>query len=129
MQRTIFDKTTGEIVSSADLSDAQLNKLLAEQPNLDYINVYTAGVKNIAVDPVTKKLKKLAPKPVDIAGLIRQRRLGLLTSSDWTQTIDSPLSESKRAEWAAYRQALRDMTDNVANVNSIDDVVWPTPPQ
>ena len=32
------------------------------------------------------------------------------------------------AAWAAYRQALRDLPDTGANVNSIDDVVWPTQP-
>lgn len=129
MHRTLYDKTTGNIVSCADLNDNQLAALLAQDPSLDYINLYTAGVKNIAVDVNTKKLKKLTPPPVNIAGLIRQRRIGLLTSSDWTQTVDSPLSEAKRAAWAAYRQALRDLPDEQGSVNSIDDVVWPTPPQ
>lgn len=129
MYRTLFDKTTGIIFSCADLSDNQLSKLLINEPHLDYINVYTVGVKNIAVDPVTKKFIKVTPPPADIANLIRQYRIGLLASSDWTQTIDSPLSEAKRAEWAAYRQALRDLPDTGSNVNNIHDVVWPTPPQ
>lgn len=128
MHRTLYDKTTGEIISSANLSDKQLNKILTEQPQLDYINLYTNGVKNIAVDVVTKKLKKVTPPSQNIAGLIRQRRIGLLVSSDWTQSLDSPLSESKRAEWAAYRQALRDLPDEQGGVNSIDDVVWPSQP-
>ena len=129
MYRTLYNKTTGEIVSSANLSDAQLSKVLANDPTLDYINIYSAGVKNIAVDIETKKLKKLTPAPQNIAGLIRQRRIGLLASCDWTQSLDSPLSEAKRAEWAVYRQALRDLPDEQGNVNSIDDVVWPTQPQ
>jgi hypothetical protein len=128
MHRTLYEKTTGKIVSCANLSDAQLNKLLAEQPDLDYINLYTTGIKNIAVDLTTKKLMKVTPIQ-NIPGLIRQRRIGLLSSSDWTQTLDSPLSEAKRAEWAAYRQALRDLPDEQGGVNSIDDVVWPTQPQ
>ena len=33
-----------------------------------------------------------------------------LTDSDWTQAPDSPLSDTKKAEWATYRQALRDLT-------------------
>ena len=32
-----------------------------------------------------------------------------LSDSDWTQMIDSPLSDSKKTEWQTYRQALRDM--------------------
>lgn len=34
----------------------------------------------------------------------------LLLNSDWTQLPDSPLSAEKKAEWAAYRQALRDLS-------------------
>lgn len=129
MHRTLYDKTTGNILDCADLNDEQLSALLAKEPNLDYINVYTVGVKNIAVDIATKKIKKVTPPPQNIAGLIRQRRIGLLTSSDWTQSADSPLSAEKKAEWAVYRQALRDLPDDQGSVNSIDDVVWPTQPQ
>ena len=32
-----------------------------------------------------------------------------LQISDWTQIPDSPLSAEKKAEWAVYRQALRDL--------------------
>ena len=51
-------------------------------------------------------------------------------TSDWTQMADSPLSDSDKAEWATYRQALRDMptTQDWANVKTIHQVVWPTPP-
>jgi hypothetical protein len=128
MYRTLYNKTTGEIVSSANLSDTQLNKVLANDPTLDYINLYTTGVKNLAIDITTKKLKKVTVTQ-NIPGLIRQQRIGLLASSDWTQSADSPLSAEKKAEWAVYRQALRDLPDDQGSVNSIDDVVWPTQPQ
>lgn len=39
---------------------------------------------------------------------MRGHRDMLLTQSDWTQYTDSPLSNSKKAEWATYRQQLRD---------------------
>ena len=39
---------------------------------------------------------------------MRQERNALLTQSDWTQMSDTPLSDSKKQEWATYRQALRD---------------------
>jgi len=52
----------------------------------------------------------------------REYRNQLLTASDWTQLPDVPL-ETKEA-WAAYRQALRDLTDHVNFPNlSADD--WP----
>ena len=39
---------------------------------------------------------------------VRMERDILLFQSDWTQMTDSPLSNSKKAEWATYRQQLRD---------------------
>ena len=42
---------------------------------------------------------------------MRDERNSLLAQSDWTQSADSPLSDSKKTEWATYRQALRDFPD------------------
>ena len=56
---------------------------------------------------------------------IRQQRLW---DSDWTQMPDAPLSDSKKAEWATYRQALRDLPASVENITSLDQVEWPTKP-
>jgi len=39
----------------------------------------------------------------------RINRNKMLSDSDWTQMVDSPLSDSKKTEWQTYRQALRDM--------------------
>jgi len=39
---------------------------------------------------------------------MRLHRNRLLADSDWTQTLDAPLTDEQRAAWATYRQALRD---------------------
>ena len=44
---------------------------------------------------------------------LRTARNEMLSSSDWTQANDSPLSDSKKAEWKTYRQSLRDMTKTI----------------
>tara|TARA_R100000231_G_scaffold134137_2_gene107452 strand:+ start:88 stop:513 length:426 start_codon:yes stop_codon:yes gene_type:complete len=59
---------------------------------------------------------------------VRTERNDLLIESDWTQVADSPLTDSKKAEWATYRQSLRDLPANNANVTNIDDVTFPTAP-
>jgi len=41
---------------------------------------------------------------------MRKHRDRLLAESDWTQTADDPTG--KAAEWAVYRQALRDAPAN-----------------
>ena len=43
---------------------------------------------------------------------VRHHRDMLLMESDWTQMPDSPLSDSKKDEWATNKQKLRDITKN-----------------
>jgi len=61
----------------------------------------------------------------------------LLTQSDWTQGNDSPLSSSKKTEWATYRQALRDIPATIAADSNLTSKAladnhshssWPTAP-
>lgn len=65
----------------------------------------------------------------EVIALLRLKRNNSLSKSDWTQFQDSPLSDSKKAEWAIYRQALRDITETYTDAISIDDIIWPTKPQ
>lgn len=59
---------------------------------------------------------------------IRRNRNERLALSDWTQFPDSPLTPEKKAEWAAYRQALRDIPANNSEVVDLADIIWPTSP-
>lgn len=56
---------------------------------------------------------------------VRNDRNNALSQSDWTQMPDTPLSAEKKAAWAAYRQALRDLT---AQPTFPWEVTWPTQP-
>ena len=63
----------------------------------------------------------------------RQVRNAKLAKCDWTQAPDSPLSDTKKAEWATYRQALRDLTKTVTpkfmeNSPRIDESGFPKEP-
>ena len=64
----------------------------------------------------------------NVLQILRDARDSLLKDSDWTQTADSPLSDSKKAEWVTYRQALRDLPANNSSATSFDDVTFPTEP-
>lgn len=57
-------------------------------------------------------------------GSIRNQRNQLLADSDWTQLADNPLTNVQQAEWATYRQALRDVTSQEDPFN----ITWPTKP-
>ncbi|MFZ9945286.1 MAG: tail fiber assembly protein [Candidatus Nanopelagicaceae bacterium] len=52
----------------------------------------------------------------------RYKRNQLLSSSDWKQLADSP---SDKAQWAEYRQALRDITKQIGFPWEVD---WPEEP-
>jgi hypothetical protein len=61
--------------------------------------------------------------------ILRADRNKKLNASDWTQLPDCSLSETKQAEWSAYRQQLRDIPENVpSDVHAVQEVVWPTEP-
>ena len=60
---------------------------------------------------------------------LREVRTRLLEESDWTQVADSPLSNTKKTEWATYRTQLRNLPSNYTNDDDITDVTWPTKPE
>ena len=59
---------------------------------------------------------------------VRQERDLRLRNCDWTQVSDTALTDSKKAEWATYRQALRDVPANNTSASNFEDVTWPTEP-
>ena len=60
-------------------------------------------------------------------GMERSMRDALLAESDWTQYAeDNTLTDEKKAEWATYRQTLRDRFTDKTRVSQLDP--WPAPP-
>jgi hypothetical protein len=113
-------------------ADAHVAAHLDTYPDA-FVHVDTDDVPVIDVvtwrfDPSTNeildRIKRLKPER-DMARL-RTKRNTLLTESDWTQSPDSPLADEAKAEWATYRQSLRDLpasTEDPANPS------WPDAPE
>lgn len=74
----------------------------------------------IAVDPETLLTD------ADRFRQLRARRNDLLRDSDHTQLADFPATEQQRADWASYRQALRDLPESCGEAP--EAAVWPVPP-
>ena len=55
---------------------------------------------------------------------IRSTRDQILRSTDWTMTTGATVDQ---AQWAAYRQVIRDIPQTYKD-KTPDDVVWPTQP-
>ena len=64
--------------------------------------------------------------PARVMAGLRLKRDSLLTSSDWTQYNDSPLTDEVKTSWATYRQELRDLP---ANTDDPSDPTWPEAPE
>jgi hypothetical protein len=125
----LYETATGKITNSMYMTDNSLTKTLEKNPHISYIEGATDVNKtcvNVNVSPhVIENKPVTAP---DINEHIRLSRQYRLKACDWTQGVDSPLSDAKKAEWATYRQALRDLpTTNTAT--EIKDIAWPILPE
>lgn len=136
-QFTVYKTATGEILRSGLCA---ANDLLSQARNNQESVLEAAG--NFRLHYVVDgALVPLPPKPGDNFVFdyatkqwvqdqpaqetsVRAQRDQLLVQSDWTQMPDVQLPN--KTEWAAYRQALRDITDQPGYPFS---AVWPTPPQ
>jgi len=77
---------------------------------------------------VAEYLPPPAPTPEELAAQATAKRNQLLAESDWTQLPDAraAMGAEKAAEWDAYRQALRDITDQPGYPAEIN---WPVKPE
>jgi len=66
----------------------------------------------------TKQSELTAAEPL---AALRAERDRLIAATDWWVSSDLTMTDAQ----TAYRQALRDITDDA---NSLDDVTWPTAP-
>lgn len=132
---TFYNRNTGDI-EKVILTDQRSARRILDF-NADLVCVdgeYNANQYRFDITqtpPVV--VPKIKTNTADYAALIRKVRNRKLLSSDWTQGADSPLSDAKKAEWAAYRQALRDITDTynnstVTSMTEFNSIVWPEQP-
>jgi len=137
-QFLIYKTATGEILRTGLCADADIS--FQVQNEQETLLETTANFKLEYV--VDGAVVPLPPKPGDSFvfdyttkqwvdtrtndtqwALVRDERNQKLQASDWTQMPDVAIPN--KTEWATYRQALR----NVTNQPDPFSIVWPTPPQ
>jgi hypothetical protein len=91
-----------------------LGPVFTDQPATDTEPAKTAAEQEAAYK---------AAKDAEQAKSVRTSRGEKLKDSDWTQVADAPVDQ---AAWAAYRQALRDVTGQQGFPWTID---WPAQPE
>tara|TARA_B100000131_G_C18109957_1_gene609259 strand:+ start:610 stop:1053 length:444 start_codon:yes stop_codon:yes gene_type:complete len=110
-----WDGTKGEVEYRDDTPNLIINSLgIYEQASTDFDNNIASSEETVQRGFVMSPLTAL-----------RVERDGKLTESDWTQLPDAQLTDSKKAEWVTYRQALRDLPATEGNPSN---PTWPTKP-
>lgn len=126
---TFYNPTTGEILSCAQILDSEIE---ANKPEGAVVFYGRANGKTHKIIDGLLVEKEPEPEPVIVINIeveMRRHRNSLLRATDWTQMPDAPLTEQQRTAWAIYRQSLRDVPQNNANVASLDEVQWPSKPE
>jgi hypothetical protein len=80
--------------------DKATQKLIPVAPYIEDNQVFTVEVAD-------KTAEELTQDSLNIANEVRAKRNQLLIETDWTQVADAPINKQA---YAAYRQALRDIT-------------------
>lgn len=130
MYRILYHKSDGRIETCRKISDSTLTQQLAMTPELASIDGFVPDINVKKVNLETLQLEDIVNTfgVLPLMDYIRLHRDKRLTMSDWTVGADSPLSDSKKAEWQTYRQALRDLP-STNTATAIDDIVWPSKPE
>lgn len=128
MNFTVYSKDTGQILRTGSCPDNQFD---AQAQGNDIVEgiypddkyYWDNGFKAIPQKPdgfyeFNYSTKTWVLNSAQIISNNRTKRNNLLLSSDWTQLPDVALTVAKKQEWATYRQALRDMTEQ-AFINGI----------
>jgi len=69
------------------------------------------------------------PSPLEVAMQdLRARRNKALADSDWTQLPDVGFNAAERNAWMIYRQALRDITNNIETAEQAKSISFPVKP-
>ena len=91
----------------------------------DYAHTHEIFARAVAGEfgPIVDYQPPAAPTAEELAAAARLKRDDLLKQSDWTQLPDVP--QTTKNTWAAYRQALRDLTSQAGFPTN---VAWPVAP-
>jgi hypothetical protein len=69
------------------------------------------------------------PSPLEVAmETLRAKRNKALADSDWTQLPDVGFNAAERNAWMIYRQALRDITNNIETAEQAKSISFPVKP-
>lgn len=123
-----WDRTTDEVLEALD-ADVVFEGPQAQPTR--YQTAFRDGVEQIDGKWYTKysvadmDADAIAAADAAQAKSVRDTRNQKLKDSDWTQLVDTPLTQAQSFEWQTYRQALRDIS---TQTGFPWEVTWPVQP-
>lgn len=125
-QVTFYDTSTGEITRIATLDDDMVDaNCLADEGWVEgFYDQSTQKIENGEVVSISDDV--INQREIEQAWAdLRQTRGLLLFETDWTQTVDAPLTDAQKQSWQEYRSALRSLPENTTDPRN---PTWPTKP-
>lgn len=89
------------------------------------IHMILNGAITVKPIPIVREYKIELTNEQKLEG-IRELRNSLLSATDWTQTLDAPISADLQAQYAYYRRLLRELPER-SDLN-LDAPIFPTKP-
>jgi hypothetical protein len=119
--------TYGEIEYKTNVPNEKIFELgIFEQAIIDYNN----EKNRIEEEKIQKELEIESSR--DYWKELRDIRNYKLQECDWTQILDTPLSEEQKINWKNYRQELRNLPENIQDpkplVLDLSHLSWPINP-
>lgn len=120
-------------ISRTDVSTFADEELLDAGYTGPYVQPeYDLNTEILLWDP-SSLLYKVAERPSQVQTLTEEQKYELmryernkrLQFCDWTDLPNTPLTPEKKTEWLNYRQELRDLPENIVD---IDNINWPSSP-
>ena len=122
----------GYLRNFADLTPAERDELgyneavqVTREPYTAYETEWVKGVDLVYREAVVSQVVDEAARGEAMAETIRDQRDRLLAESDWTQLTDAPLTDEEKTDWAAKRQAWRDVPQQEGFPRAVE---WPETP-
>lgn len=132
---TIYDSTTGQILRVVNTNEIESQVGQGEsfiEGEFDDVTYYIENDAAVEIPPQPSQYstfdfatKQWVLTPDRAMSDVAIKRNKLLFSSDWTQIPNNPLTSQQQADWATYRQQLRDVTSQSGYPYN---VVWPVAP-
>ena len=123
----VYDTETNMVTKTLFCNPSSIQYMVKSSES--YVEGSISNNEDYYIDGVFVKRQNTTDEDIRFTEIeIRRKRNLLLSSSDWTQGVDSPLSDTQKSAWATYRTALRDLPSSNSSTTSIEDVTWPTKP-